>query len=100
MESLRNKRAACRSVFTRAANNLTSLLADSNRDPVETEAAWEKLHVKMDNLRKSDDEIMDKLLEEETSEETTLQELEGTEKYLATFTQLKVSPEDDAMLDN
>uniref|UniRef100_A0A1Y1MG61 CCHC-type domain-containing protein n=2 Tax=Photinus pyralis TaxID=7054 RepID=A0A1Y1MG61_PHOPY len=90
MESLRNKRAACRSVFTRVANNLTSLLADSNRDPVETEAAWEQLHVKMDYLRESDDEIMDKLLEEETSEETMLQELEGTEKYVATFTQLKV----------
>lgn len=89
MEQLKKSRKVLRSLFTKSANDMEELLV-SGTAPLETRVAFEMFSSKSEKLRALDEEIYSLLLEEDSTEEVMMSELEGCENYTKNFTTIRL----------
>lgn len=88
-ETKKKHRRVLRAGFTKAANDLDSLLKVEEPIHSNIEISWECLKPKFDDLRNCDNEVYEGLLESAT-EEQLIADLESGDAYVKRFTELRL----------
>ncbi|GLV40247.1 hypothetical protein CBL_07157 [Carabus blaptoides fortunei] len=85
MDKARKLRTVLRTAFTRVANQLESALTMENLDFIEIHSYLEMLDKKYEILQTLDKEILDLMLEDDSSEDDLSNELKTSDEYVTIF---------------
>ncbi|GLV33515.1 hypothetical protein CBL_20246, partial [Carabus blaptoides fortunei] len=90
MDKARKLRTVLRTAFTRVANQLESVLTMENLDFIEIHSYLEMLDKKYEALQTVDKEILDLMLEDDSSEDDLSNELKTSDEYVRELTKMGI----------